>query len=144
PLHVPIDDLGHVGAPACATEGRAFPHPARDELERPRRDLFARARHPDDDAFAPALVAALERLAHDLDVADAFEAVIGTAAGELDEVRDEIARHLLRIDEVGHPELFGELAPRRVDVDADDLGRADHARALDHVEPDAAEAEHDD
>ena len=33
---------------------------------------------------------------------------------------------------------------RRIEVDADDLVGADHARALDDVEPDAAEAEHRD
>jgi S-(hydroxymethyl)glutathione dehydrogenase/alcohol dehydrogenase len=35
-------------------------------------------------------MAALERLPHQLHVADALEAVIGTAAGELDEVGDQI------------------------------------------------------
>ena len=46
------------------------------------------------DRDAPAAVAALERLAHELDVADALEAVVGAAAGELDEVRDQIAADL--------------------------------------------------
>ena len=32
----------------------------------------------------------------------------------------------------------------RIEIDADDLVGADHARALDHVEADAAQAEHDD
>ena len=31
--HVPVDDPRHVGAPARAAEGRAFPDAARDELE---------------------------------------------------------------------------------------------------------------
>ena len=35
-----------------------------------------------------------------VDVADALEAVVGAAAGELDEVRDEVALDLLRIHEV--------------------------------------------
>jgi hypothetical protein len=72
-VHVPVDDLRHVGATAGAAEGRALPHPTGDELERPGRDLLARARHADDHAHAPAAVAALERLAHQLDVADALE-----------------------------------------------------------------------
>src|SRR6266545_7284043 len=40
PIHVPVDDLGHVGAPARAAEGGALPHPPGHELERPRRDLL--------------------------------------------------------------------------------------------------------
>ena len=39
---------------------------------------------------------------------------------------------------------FSPSALRRVEVDADDHVGADHARALDHVEADAAEPEHDD
>src|SRR6266849_4009404 len=34
-VHVPVDDLGHIGATARATEGRALPYPARYQLERP-------------------------------------------------------------------------------------------------------------
>src|SRR5215470_13443732 len=86
PFHVPIDDLRYVGAAPRAAEGGAFPDAPRDELERPRRDLLTRAGDADDDADAPALVAAFERLPHHLDIADAFEAVIGAALGQLDEV----------------------------------------------------------
>ena len=57
---------------------------------------------------APALVAALERLAHHVDVADALEAVIGAALREIHEVRDEIALDFLRVDEVRHAEFLGE------------------------------------
>src|SRR5262245_29219032 len=35
-LHVPIDDLRHIGAAARAAECGAFPHSAGDELERAR------------------------------------------------------------------------------------------------------------
>ena len=52
--------------------------------------------------------------------------------------------HFLRVHEVRHAELLGERLARRVEVDADDLVGAGHARALDHVQADAAEAEHDD
>ena len=52
-VHVPVDDLRHVGAAARAAEGRALPHAAGDELERARRDLLARAGDADDDATCP-------------------------------------------------------------------------------------------
>ena len=82
--------------PARAAERRALPHAPGDQLERARRDLLAGAGDADDDAHAPAAVAALERLAHQLDVADALEAVVGAAAGELDQVRHQIALHRRR------------------------------------------------
>ena len=39
--------------------------------------------------------------------------------------------------------LFGELAFRRVQIDTDDLGRADHASALNDVQTNTPETEHD-
>src|SRR4051812_24711143 len=142
-VHVPVDDLRHIGAAARAAERGALPLPAGDELERPGRDLGARLGDADDDALAPALVAALERLAHRLRVADAFEAVVGAAVGQLHDLVDDV-RGFLRIDEVRHPELARHDLARRVHVDADDLVGADQLGALDHVEADAAEPEHDD
>ena len=143
-VHVPVDDARHVGAAARAAERRALPDAAGDQLERARRDLLAGAGDADDDAHAPAAMAALERLAHQLDVADALEAVVGAAAGELDEVGDEIAADLVRVDEVGHAEAAADGLARRVEVDADDLVGAGDARALHDVEADAAEPEDDD
>src|SRR6185312_4057423 len=107
-VHVPVDDLGHVGAAARAAERRALPYPPGDELERARLDLLTAARHADDHADAPTAMAALQRLAHHLDIADAFEGIVGAAAGELDEMSDEVAFDLLRIDEMRHAELAGQ------------------------------------
>ena len=115
-----------------------------DQLERTRLDLLARARDADDHRHAPAAMAALERLAHQLDVADALEAVVGAAVGQRDQVLHQIAADFLRIDEVGHAELLGERAAPRIEVDADDAVRADQLRALHDVQADAAQAEHDD
>ncbi len=75
-FHVPIDDLRHVGAAPRAAEGGAAPGTAGDELERAGPDLRARGRDPDDDALAPALVAAFQRRTHQIDIADALEGVI--------------------------------------------------------------------
>src|SRR6185437_4499630 len=134
-VHVPVDDLRHVGAAARAAEGGALPDAAGDELERPRRDLLASAGHADDHRHAPTLVAAFERLAHGVHIADAFEAVIGTALGELYQMRDEVAAHLLRIDEMRHAERLGEGFAAGIEVDADDAVGADHASTLDDIEP---------
>src|SRR5689334_20435102 len=88
-VHVPVDDPGHVGAAARAAERRAFPHAARHELERSRLDFLAGAGDTDDHRHAPAAMAALERLAHEIDVADALEAVVRATVGERDEIRHE-------------------------------------------------------
>src|SRR5690349_10888778 len=74
-LHVPVDDLRHVRAAARAAECSALPHPPGDQLERPRLDLLTRARNADDHRHAPAAVTTLQRLAHQIDAADALEAV---------------------------------------------------------------------
>ena len=63
-VHVPIDDPGHIGAAARAAEGRAFPLAPGDQLKRPRADLGAGLGHADDDAAAPTLVRAFQRLAY--------------------------------------------------------------------------------
>ena len=78
-------------APARAAERGAAPGAAGDEQERARVDLLARARDADDDRLAPALVRAGQRLAHHVDVADALEGVVGAAAGQLDDRRDDVA-----------------------------------------------------
>src|SRR6185503_18078012 len=99
---------------------------------------------PDDHRHAPAAVAALQRLAHELDVAHALEAVVGAAVGQRHQVRDDLGADFLRVHEVGHAQLLGQRPPPRVDVDADDLVGPGQARPLDDVEADAPEAEHDD
>src|SRR6056297_1692375 len=105
-LHIPVDDLGHVGAAAGAAEGGAAPDPAGDQLEGPGNDFLPGAGDADDHRLAPALVAAFQRLAHDLGIADAFEAVVGAAAGQLDQIGDDIAVNPVRIDEMGHAEAL--------------------------------------
>src|SRR6516164_130089 len=74
-VHVPLDDLRHVGTAAGTAEGSALPDAPGHQLERPRLDLLPRPGHADDDRDAPAAVTAFERLAHEVDVADALEAV---------------------------------------------------------------------
>src|SRR3984957_19891942 len=141
-VHIPVHDPRHLGAAAHAAEGRSLPHASGYQLKRAGLNGLAGARDADDDRHAPAAMAALERLAHDVDVAEALETVIRAAVRERDEVRDQVAFDLFGIDEVGHAEFFGELLAPRIDVDADDLVGADEMRALDHIETDAAQSEH--
>ena len=64
--------------------------------------------------FAPAAVAAFQRLPHHVDIADAFEGEVGAAAGEIDDrLHHLVAADLVRIDEMRHAEFLrdGALAP---------------------------------
>src|SRR5690606_14967294 len=147
-LHVPVDDLRHVSAAARATERRALPGAASDQLERTGRDLLASARNADDDRLAPAAMRAFERLTHDLHIAGAVEGVVGAtdlvraALRHVDDVLDDVAVDLGRVDEMGHAEALAPFLLRVVDVDADDHVGTGKLEALDHVEADSTEAEH--
>ena len=83
PFHVPLDHPRHVGAATGATERASAPGPSRDELKGPGGDLLTGTGDTDDDTFAPTLVAALEGLTHQPDVADALECVVRAASGEI-------------------------------------------------------------
>lgn len=49
----------------------------------------------------------------------------------------------LGLDEMRHPEFFGDPLRGRIDVDADDLVGPDQAQALNDIGAAAAETEHD-
>src|SRR5260221_7244534 len=144
PVHVPVDDLRHVGAALGAAECGAAPVSASDQLKWPGRDLLAGLGDTDDDAGAPAALAAFERGAHHLDVPGRIESVVGAAVGDLEYlVDDRLAVLAAAVDEVGHSELAAPIFTGGVDVDADDDDSADQPRALDDVETNSAEPEHD-
>src|SRR5262249_49214363 len=111
-------------------EGGALPDAPGHQLEWAGRDLRAGRRDADDDGLAPAAMTGFERLAHHRDVARAVEGIVGAtdlvcaALGHVDEVRDQIAANLLRIDEVRHAEALAPLLLGVVDVDTDDHVRA--------------------
>ena len=82
---------------------------------------------------------------HHVYVADAFEREIGAALGEIDNrLHDFVFANFVRINEMRQAEFFRDFAPRRIEIDADDLIGAGDAGALDHVEADAAKAEYRD
>ena len=84
---------------------------------------------------------ALQSLAHDLNVANTFETVIGTAVGEFDQVGNEIPFNLGRIHEVRHAEFSAKGLAVRVEVNPDNLVGPDQSGALNHVQSDPAESE---
>jgi hypothetical protein len=143
-FHVPVDDARHVGAAARTAERGALPDAPGHQLERACPDFLTGAGDADDDRHAPAAVAALEGLAHHVHIADALEAVVGAAAGELDQVRHEVALHFLRVHEVRHAELAGERLARGFTSTPMILSAPAMRAPWTDVQADPAEAEHDD
>src|SRR5581483_8541148 len=105
-------------------------------------------RHADNDALAPAAVAAFQCRPHQLDVADALERVVAAAdlvgrrLGEIDDIGHEIAADLLGVDEMRHAETLAPGLLVVVEIDADDHVGAGEPKPLDDVETDAAEPEY--
>src|SRR6516225_6709486 len=98
--HVPIHDLRHIGTSPRAPEFGSLPHASGHELEWTRLDFLTGAGDSDDHRDSPTAMAAFEGLAHNVHIADALEAVIGAATRQLDQVGNQIALHLLRVDKV--------------------------------------------
>src|SRR3954447_5485343 len=144
-LHVPVDDLGHVSAAARAAERRALPDSSGDELKRPRGNLRSGRCDANDDRYAPALVATLQCLPHQLYVADAFETVVGSALRQIHQVRHQLCfSHVFRVDEVRHAKLLRKRTAFWINVHPDDHVGAGHACALHDIESNAAKSEYDD
>jgi hypothetical protein len=104
-----------------------------------RRNFLPSSGDADDYALSPAAMAGFEGRAHQIDVADAFESVIGAADligaafRHVDEVSNEIAAEFGWVDEMRHAEA---LAPRLliwIHIDADNHTGADQTQTLDDV-----------
>ena len=85
---------------------------------------------------------AFQRLTHNVRIARTVETIVRPAIGQIHQMRHHIGG-LARIDEMGHAELLAPFLLGVVDIDADNHVRPGHLRALDHVQPDTAEAKHD-
>ena len=136
-----LDHAGQLGAAFDAAKGAASPNAARDELEGTGADFLARTGHPDDDAFAPAFVAALQRGTHDLHIAYALKAEFNTAVGHLD---NDLLNRLVKfagVDAIRRAHDAGQIKLAGVGVYADDAPCTSYARALNHRQTDAAQTE---
>src|SRR5690606_15197206 len=139
-LHIPVDNFGDIGAAAGAAEGGSSPGTPRHQLKRAGGNFLTGTGNTDNTALPPALAAALQRLAHDIDVANAFKTVIDAAMGHLYQVVNHII-HLLGIDEVGHTKLLRQCHLGRIEINTDNTGSPHHLGALNHIETNAAETE---
>ena len=86
-FHIPVDNLRHLGSASRATKRSAPPYPARHQLKRSGRNFGTGWSNTDDDALAPALVAAFKCLTHYLYITDALKTVICTSTSQLNELR---------------------------------------------------------
>ena len=85
-LHIPIDYFWNIAPALRAAKRGAFPCTSGYQLERPGCNLLAGRSHPDYHAGALSALAAFERLAHQFNVADAFEGKIGAALGKINKI----------------------------------------------------------
>src|ERR1700730_13478741 len=144
PAQVALHEARQLRAALDAAERRAAPDAAGDQLERAGMDLLARARDADDRRLAPALVAALEGGAHDVDVAYAFEGVVDPTIGHVDDDLLDGSAVVLWVQAIGgaegprHREFLG------VRVDGDDASGLGHHGALHYRQPDAPKPEYRD
>src|SRR5262249_52227681 len=97
PLHVPVDDFWYVGASLGAAKGGSLPHTTGHQLEGASGNFLTRSGDADDHTDAPPPVAAFKRLSHGPDIADALEAAVGAALGQVHQVGDEIPLDLGRV-----------------------------------------------
>jgi hypothetical protein len=141
-IHVIRNETRKLRAALDTTERAALPYTTSNELERTCRNLLASGRDTNNDGLAPALVASLERGAHDVDVARAVEGVVASAVGHLDELLlDALGAELSGVNEVGCAELLSPLLLCVVDVYNDDLAGLVLGCSLDDGQTDAAGAE---
>src|ERR1700730_3465101 len=137
PAEVAVYEPRQLRAALYVAERRAAPDAAGDQLERAGMYLFARARDADDGGLPPALVAALERGAHDVDVAAQFEGLVDPTVGH---VGDDLLNGLavvLGVHTIGGAEGLGHREFPGVCVDGDDPSGLGHHGALHHRQPDA-------
>src|ERR1700694_4698730 len=85
----------------------------------------------------------LQRLAHHGSIPGTVEGIIGAALGKRNQMLDDITIDLRRIDEMRHAKAAAPFLLGIIEVNPNDFVGADHSRALNDVEPDAAEPEHD-
>src|SRR5690606_2909120 len=142
--HGLLDHAGQLAAAFDATKRRAAPDAAGNQLERARADFLAGAGGADNDAFAPALVAALECGAPHVHIADALHTGVDAAVGHGDEDSLERVVVFLRVAETGGAPLFRQRELGRAGVDRDGAPRLPLHGALHDREADAAEAEYGD
>ncbi len=86
-------------------------------------------------------MAALQRRAHKLYIADALEAVIHAAVGHVDDHFLNRFVVILRIDKLMHAQLTGNTFLCRVDIDTNDAAGTGHLGADDGGQTDTAQTE---
>ena len=105
-IHIPVDNSRYLCSTPGTTKSSASPHSASHHLKRPGGYLSTCRCDTNNDTFAPALVAALQRLALYFQIADTLNAVVCTAPRKIDQMRNQVTFYLVRIYKMGYAELF--------------------------------------
>ena len=82
---ITLDIARELASAPDSPEGRTPPNTTGDQLKRSRADFLACPCNADDCRFTPPLVTRLKGSTHDIDVANAFEGIINTSIGDVDQ-----------------------------------------------------------
>src|SRR5882672_4899904 len=141
-VEVAVHVAGQLRAAFDAAECRAAPDATGNQLERTGRYFLTGTRDTDDNRFAPTLVTTLQRRAHHMNVADAFERVVDAAVRQVDDDLLDGLVVVFRIDIVGCAERLGHGPFARVEIDGDDARGLGHHRTLHDRQADTAKTEY--
>lgn len=142
-IHVPVNDLRYICSASGTAEGRTAPGAAGNQLKWSRGDFLSGTCNTDDDRFTPTFVAAFQCVTHDFGVADTFKGIIGTAFGQIHQVRDKITFNFGWIDEMRHAEFFAPFLLGIVHIHANNHLGASKAEPLYNIQADTAQAKYD-
>ena len=104
-IHVPVDNLRHIGSTLGSSKGGALPNPPGNQLKWTGGYFLARAGDTNNDALALTFVTALQCLAHHIDITNALEGIVHATIGHINNRLHRVV-HITWINEVRHAETF--------------------------------------
>src|SRR5476651_275362 len=140
-VEITLYDPRQLGTAFYTAECRTSPYATGHQLERTGGNLFAGTGHADNDGFAPAFMAALQRGTHHVNVADALEGEVHAAVGHFD---DHVLNRLIeifRVDQIGGTEFTCQIEFAGVQINPDDAACTGHHGANNRRQANTAEAE---
>src|SRR5690606_20558476 len=142
PGHRLFNHTRQLGTTFHAPECRPAPYAPCHQLERTGFDLLACPCHANDDALAPAFMAAFQRRTHHIDVTNTFKAEVNAAVGQFNNHVLNRFIVIFRVHEIGRAHFASQFEFLRVGIHCDDTTGFCLYRALDHRQANPAQTEY--